>query len=132
MNCSHRRDGILEEVYPRLRKYIAASGRKVEVLGDLQGPKFRVGETLNDEPVEIKNGESVQFGLQVGDTDLTRPGRLTMLPTIEQTALVKGTSVGETLLFDDGKLAIKCTEKTSDTELVCLVTVRTAASRLAV
>lgn len=33
---------------------------QVECLGDLQGPKFRVGE-LAGEPVELKNGEIFEF-----------------------------------------------------------------------
>ena len=36
-------------------------GKKVECLGDLQGPKFRVGELAGD-PVELKNGEIFEFG----------------------------------------------------------------------
>jgi pyruvate kinase len=39
MNCSHRRGGQFEEVYPRIRKIAAAMGKDVAVLGDLQGPK---------------------------------------------------------------------------------------------
>ena len=34
--------------------------QQVECLGDLQGPKFRVGE-LAGEPVELKNGEIFEF-----------------------------------------------------------------------
>ena len=30
MNCSHRRSGQFEEVYPRIRKHAAALGKKVE------------------------------------------------------------------------------------------------------
>ena len=44
MNCSHRRGGQFEEVYPRIRAHAERMGKKVEVLGDLQGPKFRNGE----------------------------------------------------------------------------------------
>ena len=36
------------------------SWTQVECLGDLQGPKFRVGE-LAGEPVELKNGEIFEF-----------------------------------------------------------------------
>ena len=64
--------------------------RQVECLGDLQGPKFRVGELAGD-PVELKNGEvfeplgafvlgtgSGRFGISVDDNDNIRPGRITM------------------------------------------------------
>jgi len=122
MNCSHRRDGVIEEFYPRLRAEIAkCTSRKIEVLGDLQGPKFRVGETLNDEAVSVAEGEVVEFGIMKDANDITKPGRITMKATIEQVALVKGSSAGETLLIDDGKLAMKVTEKVSESELKCVM-----------
>lgn len=119
MNCSHRRGGVLEEVYPRLRKAIKESGRKVEVLGDLQGPKFRVGELVDDKPITVSPGDKVEFGIMKDDKDLSRPGRITMFSTIEQVALVKGSDVGQTLLIDDGKLSMTIVEKKSDSELIC-------------
>ena len=36
--------------------------RKVECLGDLQGPKFRVGE-LAGEPIPLKDGDILEFGI---------------------------------------------------------------------
>jgi len=38
--------------YPLIRKTAAEMGADIQVLGDLQGPKFRVGELL-DEPIII-------------------------------------------------------------------------------
>lgn len=35
---------------------------QVECLGDLQGPKFRVGELAAD-PIELKNGDVLEFGI---------------------------------------------------------------------
>jgi pyruvate kinase len=52
LNCSHRRGGDFERVYPLIRKTAAEMGVKVEILGDLQGPKFRVGE-LADGPITV-------------------------------------------------------------------------------
>ena len=37
-------------------------GCQVECLGDLQGPKFRVGELAGD-PIELKNGDVLEFGI---------------------------------------------------------------------
>merc|ERR1719326_1262855 len=44
LNCSHRRGGDFERVYPLIRKAAKQLGANIECLGDLQGPKFRVGE----------------------------------------------------------------------------------------
>ena len=44
------------------RKYAKILGRRVECLGDLQGPKFRVGELAGD-PIELREGDVVEFGI---------------------------------------------------------------------
>jgi len=88
----------------------------VECLGDLQGPKFRVGELAGD-PIPLVNGEILEFGISVNDDDNIKPGRITMKPTTEQNALVKGCQVGTTLLIEDGIMEVVVTEKLSDTEL---------------
>ena len=62
LNCSHRRGGDFERVYPLIRKCAKEMGKTVECLGDLQGPKFRVGELAGD-PVELKNGDVLEFGI---------------------------------------------------------------------
>ncbi|CAE8603624.1 unnamed protein product, partial [Polarella glacialis] len=48
-------------------------------------------------------------------------GRITMKPTFEQNVLVKGCSVGTTLLIEDGLMEVRVVEKLSDTELKVLV-----------
>ncbi|CAJ1340585.1 unnamed protein product [Effrenium voratum] len=121
LNCSHRRGGDFERVYPLIRKTAKEMGKKVECLGDLQGPKFRVGE-LAGEPVPLQNGDILEFGICVDDNDNIRPGRITMKPTLEQNALVKGCQVGTTLLIEDGIMEVVVTEKISDTELKVQVT----------
>lgn len=124
MNCSHRRSGQLEEVYPRIRKYAKELGKKVEVLGDLQGPKFRNGEidpSVEGGAIELKKGEIIEFAIQKDDKDLTKPGRITMTETTEQVALLKGCRVGLTILLEDGIKEIKCVEVISEREIKCEV-----------
>jgi len=125
MNCSHRRGGQFEEVYPRIRKHAAALGKKVEVLGDLQGPKFRNGEidpVIKEGYIDLVKGETVEFGIMKNDTDYTRPGRITMKETTEQVALVKGCHVGLVILLEDGIKEMKVTEVISDSEVKCVIT----------
>jgi len=121
LNCSHRRGGDFERVYPLIRKTAAELGKKVEVLGDLQGPKFRVAELAGD-PVPLSEGEIFEFGICKNDNDHIRPGRITMKSTIEQMALMKACQVGVTLLIEDGLMEVKVTEKVSETELKVQVT----------
>mgnify|MGYP002832915895 FL=1 len=114
LNSSHRRPGQFEEIIPCIRKLAKDMNRDVKILGDIQGPKFRCSLTENDEPVPLKEGEIVDFVLATGDDDVTRGGRITLTPTVEQTALVRGVEVGMQLLLDDGLMELKVTERMSD------------------
>jgi len=116
LNCSHRRGGDFERVYPIIRKCAKEKGKKITCLGDLQGPKFRVGELAGD-PVLLNNGDIVEFGIAKDDNDNIKPGRITMKPTLEQNALVKAAKVGTVLLIEDGIMETKVVEKISNTEL---------------
>merc|ERR1740129_1974987 len=116
LNCSHRRGGDFERVYPLIRKYANELGRRVECLGDLQGPKFRVGE-VDGESIPLVEGEVLEFGICKDDSDVIKPGRITMKPTVEQKALIKAARAGVDLLIEDGLMKVNVTEKISDTEL---------------
>jgi pyruvate kinase len=54
-----------------IRKTAADMGVEVQVLGDLQGPKFRVGE-LAAGPVAVADGDVLEFGIK---KDEVRGGR---------------------------------------------------------
>merc|ERR550532_3445718 len=116
LNCSHRRGGDFERVYPLIRKTAEELGRKVEVLGDLQGPKFRVAELAGD-PVPLVEGDVFEFGICKDDNDHIRPGRITMKSTIGQRALMKAAKAGIELLIEDGLMKVQVIEKLSDMEL---------------
>jgi len=125
MNCSHRRSGVLEEVYPRLRRHAKEMGKEIAVLGDLQGPKFRNGEidpSIEEQYVTLTKGEIIEFAIAKDDADLTKQGRMTMSATIEQVALLKGCKVGLEILLEDGIKAMKVTEVISETEVKCEIT----------
>jgi len=125
MNCSHRRGGQLEEVYPRIRRFAKEMGKDVAVLGDLQGPKFRNGEidpSIEEGFIELKTGETIEFGIMKDEKDFTKPGRMTMTATIEQVALVKGCTVGLNILLEDGIKEMKVTEVVSESEVKCIIT----------
>jgi len=114
LNSSHRRPGQFEELIPWIRNTATQLGRDVKILGDIQGPKFRCSMTLNDEPVPLAKGEVVEFALAEDDNDATRAGRITLTPTTEQTALVKGLAPGMQLLLDDGFMEVKVVEVISE------------------
>lgn len=123
LNCSHRRGGVFEEVYPRIRRFASEMNVSIEVLGDLQGPKFRVGE-LADGPIKINDGDVLELGIAANEEDKTRVGtaagglaRITMFETTEQLALMGGLEVGISVLIDDGLVEVQVTEVVSPTEV---------------
>jgi len=115
LNSSHRRPGQFEELVPHIRTKAQEAGREVKILGDIQGPKFRCTLTQGDKPVPLAAGEVVEFALAADDNDVTRPGRITLSPTTEQTALVAGLEPGMTLLLDDGFMTVRMKERKSPT-----------------
>merc|ERR1719148_662346 len=64
----------------------------------------------------------MEFGICKDDSDLIRPGRITMKSTIEQDALMRACKPGVTLLLEDGIMEVKVTEKINDKELKVQVT----------
>lgn len=121
LNSSHRRPGQFEELIPWIRDAGRAAGRDVRILGDLQGPKFRCSMTVGDEPVPLADGSTIEIALCTSETDLTRPGRVTLTPTTEQTALMRGLTPGIKLLFDDGLMEVKVLERKSNDAVIAEV-----------
>jgi len=113
LNSSHRQPGQFEELIPCIRNTARDEGRDVRILGDIQGPKFRCTNTVKDEPVPLTNGEIVAFALATDAADLTRPGRITLAATTEQTALIRGLTPGMQLLLDDGFMEVQVVERIS-------------------
>eukprot|EP00931_Biecheleriopsis_adriatica_P032370 TRINITY_DN18898_c0_g2_i1.p1 TRINITY_DN18898_c0_g2~~TRINITY_DN18898_c0_g2_i1.p1 ORF type:complete len:1052 (-),score=160.75 TRINITY_DN18898_c0_g2_i1:66-3221(-) len=120
LNCSHRFEGQFETLFPLIHQISKATGRKVEVLGDLQGPKFRTTDCRSD--VIVNPGDIVTFGLATNnDDDIVRNTdhgvRITMKPTVEQKALISGLTLGMEVLIEDGRRKFKVTERVSETEV---------------
>jgi len=63
--------------------------------------------------VPLTRGEVLEFGLAASNADATRPGRITLSPTVEQTALMRGVTPGMRLLLDDGFMEVKVVSRVS-------------------
>lgn len=88
----------------------------VAIMGDLQGPKFRIGELVGHEAVMMKPGAKLKFS--VG----TELGTAEHLYT-KNAAVIQGLSVGHKVLLDDGALEFKVTERIDIDNIVCEVVV---------
>eukprot|EP00967_Tisochrysis_lutea_P095225 scaffold138729_cov29-Tisochrysis_lutea.AAC.3 len=123
LNSSHRQPGQFEALVGQIREEAKAQGKDVKILGDIQGPKFRCTTTKDDVPVPLEQGATVEFGLAANDDDATRPGRITLAPTTEQSALMRGLEPGMKLLLDDGFMEVVVTEVRSESESIVKVVV---------
>jgi|WetSurMetagenome_2_1015567.scaffolds.fasta_scaffold00027_43 pyruvate kinase len=89
-----------------IRSISARLGKPVAILGDLCGPKIRVGEFENG-AVTLREGAIV--------TITARPvmGTATLIPS-QYRGIVAESSPGNSILLDDGNLELKVTRKSTD------------------
>ncbi|UCD75882.1 MAG: pyruvate kinase [Phycisphaerales bacterium] len=119
LNFSHGRLEEHQRILKLVRKVAAALGQSTAVLGDLQGPKIRVGEVA--EPgVELAEGATVVFQRE---PIVARPaadgGVQRFSATCEE--VIDDPESGQRLLINDGAVRLLIIAKTDD-ELTCTVT----------
>lgn len=97
LNFSHGEHEQKLELLEIIRAVEAKHDHPIAVLGDLQGPKLRVGTFANPEGELLQAGQSFRF-----DLDQT-PGnsQRVLLPHPE---IIEASEVGHSLLIDDGKV----------------------------
>ncbi|MCA9797946.1 MAG: pyruvate kinase [Cyanobacteria bacterium HKST-UBA06] len=86
----------------------------VAILGDIQGPKFRVGTFEGGEPVHLQKGATLK--LVVGEG----PGHAGLLTT-KFIELVSALNVGQAVLLDDGAMQLEVTKRLGPAEVECKV-----------
>ncbi|MFI0445259.1 pyruvate kinase [Actinomadura sp. 6N118] len=102
LNMSHGEHAVHEQVFHRLRAAAEATGRGVGILADLQGPKIRIGR-FPDGPVRLTLGD--EFTITTEDI----PGNRREVSTTYQ-GLPGDVSPGDTVLIDDGRVALEVAE----------------------
>jgi pyruvate kinase len=112
LNFSHGSHADHARVYAMVREASDEVGRAVGILADLQGPKIRLGRFAAG-PVQWRTGDEVRVTIE----DV--PGTHDRVSTT-YAGLAKDARVGDSLLVDDGKIAL-VVRKVEDTEVVCEV-----------
>ncbi len=103
INFSHGKLETHLQVVKNIREANKALGTHVAILGDLQGPKLRIGEVEGNK-MFLKKGSTIT---------------LTTLPTISKgktiyvkySTLARDVEIGERVLLDDGKLELEFTKR---------------------
>ncbi len=101
LNLSHGEYEDHAQAYEHVRRASDEVGRGVGVLIDLQGPKIRLG-TFAEHPVLLEEGAA--FTITTRDV----PGTATMASTTYG-GLPGDVSVGDPILIDDGRVALRVT-----------------------
>lgn len=101
LNFSHGTHEDHAAVYGRVREQSSMRRKPVAVLGDLQGPKIRVGQ-IPDPGLEIEVGDSLVFVTDVNAKIETGPHSARV--GIDYSTLASEAKVGERVLMDDGAL----------------------------
>ncbi len=112
LNFSHGTHADHERVYTMVRQASDEYGRAVGILADLQGPKIRLGRFAAG-PVEWRTGDVVRVTVEdvAGTHDRV---------STTYAGLAEDAREGDTMLVDDGKIAV-VVRKVEDFDVVCEV-----------
>jgi pyruvate kinase len=119
LNMSHGDHSVHDASYENLRRASEELGQTVAILADLQGPKIRLGR-FADGPHTLLPGDV--FTITTRDIE----GTAEICSTTHK-GLPGDVQVGDSLLIDDGKVALRATAVT-DTDVTCEVVVGGAVS----
>lgn len=107
LNFSHGSQEQKKELLDMIRSVEEKYSHPIAILGDLQGPKLRVGEFSNDKGEMLEEGALFRFDLDEAKGD----NRRVMLPHPE---IIAASEVGHTLMVDDGKVKLEVVETGGD------------------
>ena len=115
VNFSHADHKDVERIVSDIKALRIKHNKHVSVLGDLQGPKIRLGNVVPE--TFLKKGDSILFStkkIKNGNSDRV---------TINYTSFPKDVKKGETVLVDDGKIILQV-EKTDRDANVNLIVIQ--------
>ena len=114
LNFSHGAHEDKAQVIEHIRKINDTLGLTISILGDLQGPKLRVGEIENNY-LEVKNGDILTF------TNEKCVGTLEKI-FVSYPNLSEDVRIGNIIMIDDGKIEVKVVGITKEKEVKVEVT----------
>lgn len=112
INFSHSNHEQAQQIYNWVQELNEEEDRNVAILGDLQGPKLRLGEVKKDQI--LKRGQEITITTDecIGDSSkifITYP------------EFPKDVKVGDRIMLDDGKLILRAESSNNQNEVVAKV-----------
>ncbi len=115
LNFSHGSHENKKEVIEHIRDINKTQPYNIAILGDLQGPKLRVGE-LTDGWIELAEGTDIIF---TTEKMIGNPSKV----YVSYPNLTKDVKVGERIFLDDGKMEVKVKSILNEKEILVTITV---------
>ena len=114
LNFSHGSYEDKSQIIEYIREINKTQPFNIAILGDLQGPKLRVGDLENGK-IELKEAQEIIFTTEkvVGTSEKIY---------VSYPNLAKDVKVGERIFLDDGKMEVKVIEILNDKEIKISVT----------
>ena len=114
LNFSHGDLDSHRAVVRNLRSAARSAGKRLAIMGDLSGPKMRIGK-IKGEPVELKPGDSFVLATDdiVGDAGMA---------SVTFKRLPQAVRTGDTLFLNDGIIQLDVTS-VKGSEVICSVVV---------
>ena len=112
INFSHSDHEKALQIYQWVQELNEEENRNVATLGDLQGPKLRIGEVKEDQT--LTKGEKITITTEecIGDTSKIH---------ITYPDFPKDVEVGDKIMLDDGKLILKAENSNKKNEVQAVV-----------
>ena len=104
INFSHGDKHALAASVRRLRQVAAAKGKTLAILGDLQGPKIRIGKVPNDS-LALKINDEVLLSADEADQDNPE-----IVPFLYP-EIIQNIEVGSKLVMGDGEMQLQVVER---------------------
>jgi len=117
VNFSHGSFEGFSELIDQVRMASHETGIPVAVLGDLSGPKIRIGKVA-DPGITLQKDGIVEFIWEEITGHLTDDGTAVFSTTLP--SIIEEVEPGQRVLIDDGVIDLRCTGKTAD-RLLCKV-----------
>jgi pyruvate kinase len=114
LNFSHGSYEDKSQIIDYIQEINKTEPYNIAILGDLQGPKLRVGDLENGK-IELKEGQEIIF---TTEKIVGTPEKI----YVSYPNLAKDVKVGERIFLDDGKMEVKAKEILNDKELKIEVT----------
>ncbi|NTV84785.1 MAG: pyruvate kinase, partial [Bacteroidales bacterium] len=111
VNFSHGTFDSFGTLIDNVRQASSMTGIPVAVLGDLSGPKIRVGKVI-EEGVLLEPGMQVEFCRNERVTSGPENGKVAFCTTLPQ--LIDEVKPGQRVLIDDGNVSLVCKGNTED------------------